>query len=321
MDGSITALVPQPGGLQETNHSKIQDLLEAFLSGRSDRTIEAYRADLESFARFLDVETIEEAARQLLSCLPGEANYTVLRWKQNLLETHAPATVNRHLSTLRSMVKMGRLLGLIAWSIEVPNEKSKSYRDTAGPGKSNVRKILDNLESRRDPKGLRDTAVVRTLYDLGLRRAELTALDLEDIDFESSKITILGKGRKETERLSLPKATQEALKDWIGVRGTDPGPLFLSFYRPLRGEARRITADGVRRVVQKLGKDIGVQVRPHGLRHSSITEAVREANRNGVPLVEVLQFSRHSSLETLKVYFDNDKDSQGTLAEWISKGV
>ncbi len=44
-----------------------QDLLEAFMSGKSKRTIEAYRKDLEDFGRFLKVETVSEAARILLS--------------------------------------------------------------------------------------------------------------------------------------------------------------------------------------------------------------------------------------------------------------
>jgi integrase/recombinase XerC len=73
---------------------------------------------------------------------------------------------------------------------------------------------------------MRDRALLRCLYDLGLRRAEVLNLDLEDLDLEAGTVAVLGKGRTSKVKLTLPPETRKALEAWIGVRGVAPGPLF-----------------------------------------------------------------------------------------------
>jgi integrase/recombinase XerC len=86
--------------------------------------------------------------------------------------------------------------------------------------------MLDSLAKRKDPKSMRDRALLRCLYDLGLRRAEVLNLDLEDLDLEAGTVAVLGKGRTSKVKLTLPPETRKALEAWIGVRGVAPGPLF-----------------------------------------------------------------------------------------------
>lgn len=96
------------------DRAPVARLVGAFLSGRSARTLDAYRADLGDFAAFVGVEGVDEAAGALLACGLGAANERVLAYRAHLLERGlSPATINRRLSAVRSLVKLARTLGLV----------------------------------------------------------------------------------------------------------------------------------------------------------------------------------------------------------------
>jgi hypothetical protein len=83
-------------------------LLAAFLSGRKETTIAAYRADLRDFQKYVEVSTLEQAAALLIVRGQGEANGLALAYKSHLMERGlASLTVNRRLTALRSMVCSG----------------------------------------------------------------------------------------------------------------------------------------------------------------------------------------------------------------------
>jgi integrase/recombinase XerC len=222
------APVPPPGAADR--------LVEAFLAGRSAQTLRAYRHDLADFAASSGAGGINEAAAQLLARGHGPANETALRFRTQLQARGlAPATVNRRLAALRSLVKLARTLGLIPWILEVEGVRAECYRDTRGPGHAGFRKLLEALAGRRDTKALRDRALLRLLYDLGLRRAEVVSLDVEDLDLAAGTVAVLGKGRTQRVKLTLPVATQRALTAWLAVRGVPSGPLFTTLDRASRG--------------------------------------------------------------------------------------
>lgn len=76
-------------------------------------------------------------------------------------------------------------------------------------------------------------------------------------------------------------------------------------------------------MLRDLGRDAGLKVRPHGLRHTAITEACKAAQANGIGLEEVLDSSRHSrkSIAILMVYRDRERNVQGQLTSLVSMGV
>jgi integrase/recombinase XerC len=173
----------------EHSDSPARRLLTAFLAGRYERTLRAYRQGLEDFRAFVQATTLEEAAGMLLARIPG----------------------------------------LVPWSLEGENGKAARYRDTRGPGHHGSHCLLDEVAARKNEQALRDRAALRLRYDLGLRRGEVVGLDLEDVDAAAGTLAILGKGRNQKELLSLPDPTKAALMAGLEVRGTAPGPLFTTF--------------------------------------------------------------------------------------------
>lgn len=309
-----TAIVPhRPEALTAPGEPS---LVAAFLAGRSPRTLRAYGEDLRDFATFAGFppEGLEAATAALLGAGQGEANRLALAYRAHLLERGlAPATVNRRLAALRSLVTLARTLGRCPWTLEVPSVASESYRDTAGPGAGGVRQLLGLLAEDDSPKATRDRALLRLLADLALRRAEAVALDVEDVDLEAGTVTILGKGRREPERLTLPSPTRAALAAWLAIRGASPGPLFPSLDRARPGH--RLTGHSVYRIVQALGRRVGLTVRPHGLRHAAITTAL---DANGGNLRATQRFSRHRDVRTLQRYDDNRADLAGETARLVA---
>ncbi len=295
-------------------------LITAFLSGRSPQTIEAYRIDLEDFRSYLQVLTIQEAAKVLLEAGPGQANACVLHYRNHLKEAGLQhSTINRRLAAIRSMIKLARTFGLIVWSLEVENMKVEAYRDTRGPGQSAIREMIAQLEVGSNPKDVRDLALIRLLFDLALRASEVTALDIDDLDLGAGTISVLGKGKSQKITMTLPPQTAVAITNWIGVRGTGPGPLFINYDRARKGQ--RLTRAGLYQVVRRLGEKVDVKTRPHGIRHTAVTQAIRLAQLNGITLPEVKQFSRHASLQTLQIYADRERDVGGRLAALVSQST
>jgi len=293
-------------------------LVAAFLAGRNARTVCAYRQDLEAFRRFLQVPTLDDAAQRLLASAPGAAHALALAYQAHLLERGLQAaTVNRRLATLRSLVQFAGTVGRVPWTLEIKNVKTQPYRDTMGPGKTAIRAMLAALQARRDAKAQRDRAALRLLYDLGLRRGEVVALDLAHVDLTAGRVAVLGKGRRQPDVLALPEPTQAALHAWLTVRGWHPGPVFTNFDRARKGSGR-LTGTSLYRIVRTLGAQVGFTVCPHGLRHTAITEACKAAQAHGIALEEVLDFSRHRDVKVLMIYRDRERNVQGTLAALVA---
>ncbi len=301
-----------------------EHLLDSFYASLSANTVRAYRRDHEDFRAFIarlpDLaplsSTSEAAARLLLAVDHGTANGLALGYRNDMVSRGLqPATVNRRLAALRSLVRLGNTLGLVSWRLDVEAVDSVTYRDTRGPGRDGVRAMVGQAKARGDPKGLRDLAILRLLHDVALRRGEVVSLDLGHYDARRSALSILGKGRKERELVSLPPPTKGALDAWVAVRGKQPGPLFHRLDRAGAGGGR-LTGTAVYQIVQGLGAGVGIATRPHGLRHSAITTVL---DTNGGDVRAAQRFSRHRSVETLQRYDDNRADLGGQMAALIAE--
>lgn len=309
-------LSPQAAPIVSTG-LEVSHLVESFFQNKSPGTVKAYQQDLKSFEKFVGASSVQEAARRLLGSGYGAANLLALQFKNHLREKKlSPASINRKLAALRSLVKLGRVVGLVSFALEVDGLEVQALRDTRGPGADGVQKILKRAELQTDKKGKRDYAMLRLLFDLALRRAEVCSIDIEHINLEQGKLFALGKGRHQRQWLTLPEETQEAINSWMKERGEAPGPLLLAL--DPRSYGKRLGVDGVYQVVKKVGESVGVRVRPHGLRHAAITEAL---DATGGDLRQVQRFSRHKSYDMLMIYDDARGDFQGNVAKLVAKST
>ncbi len=303
--------------------STTADVVQSFLEGRNERTMRAYKLDLDDFARFVNAPGLTATSRAaaaveaLLASGHGSANRTADAYRAHLAKRGlAASTIARRLSALRAMVKVARRIGRVAWALDVEGPKSTPYRDTRGPGLDGWRTILAKATRMAvTPQGKRDLALVRLMHDLGLRRGECIALDMADVSLDTNPatISIIGKGQTEQTRLTLPQRPREALRDWIATRGDEPGPVFVRLDPGAGAGLERLTGDSVCRMVRTLSRRAGLarEARPHGLRHQGIT---RLLDLVAGDVRKVQRFSRHAKIETVMRYDDARRDDAGHLA-------
>jgi integrase/recombinase XerC len=308
------------GALVQTTPAIAADLarrlLDQFLQSRAARTLDAYAEDLGDFAAWRGVGCVD-AVRELLGDSNGAANALALEYRTHLVGRQlAPATINRRLSALRSLVKLARTVGVVTWPLDVESMAQKRYKDTSGPGERAVTAMLDEAAGRVDVKGVRDEAILRLMHDLALRRFQIAGLDVGHVDVGAGRLSIVDKGAPERQWITLPEPTREALRAWLDVRGGEPGdPLFVNCDRAGKAPGARLTARSIHRVVQRLGAAVGVQARPHGMRHTAITVAL---DRTGGDVRAVQQFSRLRDIRTLATYDDNRRDLAGQVARLVA---
>ena len=292
------------------------DVLAALFAGRNPNTLRTYRGALRRFAGWLGCPP-DELPMRLCEHGAGRANALVLAYRAELIgQGLAPSTINGALAAIAAVVRMARVLGMVAWALDVPKLRAEAYRDTRGPGVDGFRSLLAAVDGECD-KAVRDRAILRSLFDLALHRSELVALDAEDAELQRgipSGLWVRRKGHTEKELHTLPAPTARALAAYLEVRGDGPGALFVSWDRARKGTGR-LTADGVWRIVRRLGgaAELGA-VRPHGLRHAAITAALD----SGADVREAARFSRHARLETLIRYDDNRTDMAGQVAARVA---
>ena len=248
----------------------------------------------------------------------GEANEIGRAYRSAMIERGlSPSTINRRLSALRSLVALGKELGFVTFDLATHNVRAEAYRDTRGPEPDIMVRLLEYAKAQRhQAKAARDVAIFLLLgYGRALRRGEAVALDLEHFDPRGNRLGVLRKGKRERKLLSLDPLVTARLRAWVAFRGKEPGPLFLQVGKGggvLSG--RRLSGDGVHKVLQAMGTKLGAVIRPHGLRHAAITAALDETNGN---VRAAREFSGHASVEVLMRYDDNRKDVGGEVASKV----
>ncbi len=297
-------------------------LYAEFLAGRSPNTLQAYAQDLAAFAASQGAGSPGQALEALMIGLrAGEGNSCLLAWRAAMLDGGlAPATINRRLSAVRSALRFARTIGATTWVPEISGLKTQSYRDTRGPGLAGTRALMQVASEKSPTKAARDVAIIRLMFDLGLRRGEVVGLDIEDVDRAGRRLWVLGKGRTQKEAHTLPAPTLEAIDRWLALRGgvarhAEPA-LFVNTSRFKPG--RRMTGHGLYRVIRSLGDLAGVRARPHGLRHASITAALDTSNGD----VRAAQaHARHANPQTTMRYDDNRQDLAGKVAAGLAEAL
>jgi len=298
-------------------------LIERWKEGRSEKTLLAYAGDLAHFTRWLGdhqpgqpMLSEGNAIAMLFAMHPGEANETARSYRNSMVDARlAPATVNRRLAALRSIVAVGKQFGHIFWDLELADVRSQKYRDTRGPDPADIARVIEHVSKAENPaRAARDVAIVMLMFANGLRVGEVVSLNTTSIDMRGMRLEIMGKGRRETEWITIDVTVGKVLKTWLGFRGRDPGPLFVGIDRHGR-QKDRITDVGIRQNMAQWGDELELVLRPHGLRHSAVT-AVLDATNGDIRAAR--KFARHGSVEVTLRYDDNREDLAGNASKLIA---
>jgi integrase/recombinase XerC len=269
-----------------------QDLISKFINylkterNYSAHTISNYQRDIRFLINFLKgKKTGRSAAREYLLALEKKR--------------YSRRSIARKLSSARSFF---RFLAREKLADQNPFENlltpklPKKLPNFLYP--EELQSLLDAPE-QKDPRGLRDRAILEVLYGTGLRVTEIKRMNINDVDFNEGEIKVLGKGSKERIVLFGSHA-RNALERYLkeGRPGLAAGKKSPALFINRRGS--RLTTRSVERMIVHYAKKAGLTktVTPHTLRHSFATHLLS----GGADLRMVQELLGHVSLSTTQVY-------------------
>jgi integrase/recombinase XerC len=255
----------------------------------SPHTLNAYRSDLEMFREFVLREQGSEVSVDAVSHL------TIRRYLALLHKDHRKSSIGRKLSAIRAFFKYllreGRVRKNPAELVSTPKKEKKV------PFHLNIDEVTALVEAPRDRDlpGLRDKAILETLYSSGIRVSELTGLNVGEVDLERGMARVLGKGGKER-IVPLGRHAHSAITAYLAARNHPPcdAPFLLN------ARGGRLTSRSVARIVDKYILKIAAmkKISPHTLRHTFATHMLE----GGADLRAIQELLGHASLSTTQKY-------------------
>ena len=168
-----------------------------------------------------------------------------------------------------------------------------------------IKLLLEASSADESPKGLRNKVMIHMLYATGMRVSELTNLSVDQLQFDTGFVQLMGKGKKER-MVPLPKATLELVRNYLDgghrvqlsqVQNNEGNYLFAT---KIRGKLQPISRQSVWNILKSTIKAAGIakNISPHSLRHSLATHLLR----NGANIRSLQMLLGHEQLTTVQVY-------------------
>jgi len=287
----------------------MEQLIEQFLEHlRYERNVSAhtlrnYASDLEQFLDHLAPSDPESGKRKTPE-LNTIDHLTIREWLSALHTAQKrKSSIARKLAALRTffqfLVREGMLESNPAKLVSTPRLEKKL------PQHLSIEEAIRFIETP-DPEtnlGKRDRAMLELMYATGVRVAELTTLNLGDLDFRNQLIRVTGKRRKQR-IVPFGEPAAVAIRNYLTVRDTflanapiskrDEEALFLNY------QGTRITTRSVGRMVEKYIKICAGMhnISPHALRHSFATHLLD----SGADLRDIQELLGHARLSTTQIY-------------------
>ncbi|WP_345855755.1 tyrosine-type recombinase/integrase [Shewanella algae] len=219
-------------------------------------------------------------------------------------------SINRAMTAIRNIVKVAALMGKADVSqvahIETIGQMKHGQHQGNPLTNEQVTALFTRLKEQKTDYGKRTFAIFALFLGTGLRRSELAALKLSELDLEKQTLTVLaGKGNK-SRILFLPAWVVQALVTWLKVRGQQQGYLICKC--SLTGIKRTGTAvspDTLYRIVRETLSELGIPgVSPHDLRRTFITRLLSQR----VDINTVRQMAGHADISTTTLYDKRSDD-------------
>lgn len=267
--------------------------------GASPYTLRNYGAEIGEFIAFAQARNVHEWTQTDAALIRS--------WLASLhRQGYEAASVARRLYELRSCYRFLQRRGVVtdnpAARVHVPSVPRRL------PDYLTVEQVFDLLEAPDpdDPLGMRDRAILELFYSGGLRRGEVLALKVQDVDLAARQVRVWGKGDKQRIAL-LGRPAAQALQRYLEVgrpqllaanskaSSRPPDALFLNrLGRPI-ASARTLNT-----ILEHYARQVGLppSVTPHTLRHSFATHLLE----GGADLRVVQELLGHANLQTTTLY-------------------
>ena len=264
----------------------------------SAHTISAYRRDLEKFTNFLtrrEITTLRQLVKAQARMFPAQLNQSGLSSRSIQRALSAVRTLYRYLLR-ESKVAINPFL--TARDVGHSQAVIAPRAERRLPPTLNIEEIaqLVTIDPRTD-LDRRDRAILELFYSSGLRLAELSGLDLGDLDLGDAMVRVMGKGAK-TRIVPIGGYAREAVLAWLNVRPAcareSEQALFVN---------RSGTRLGARAIQQRVAvwaqrQGLGRRVHPHMLRHSFASHVLESSS----DLRAVQELLGHADISTTQVY-------------------
>jgi tyrosine recombinase XerC len=266
----------------------------------SEHTIISYKTDLKQFLKFCahqfdceqDKVSAEKVDRLLIRLWLGKLSDDGLK----------KSSIARKVAAIRSFFKYCFKRGLVqknpAHLLIVPKKDKPLPKTTTT---EDINRMMDAVETA-SPRGKQTLAILELFYGTGIRLSELVQLNTDDINFEQSQVTVMGKGAKQRiapiglQALQALKQHVEVRTELFGAR-TDVDARKALF---IAAHGQRIYARAVQRLVKNILQKTSevTQKSPHVLRHSFATHLLDR----GADIRIIKELLGHASLASTQVY-------------------
>jgi len=236
--------------------------------------------------------------------------------RARLAEVYAPKTASKMLSAVRGVLGAAFDLGQMPATayqrcVRVRGIKAERLLSGRALTAGEVAAMFAACAADATAAGCRDAAVL-ALLRCGLRRAEVAAAEVADVDLAGGGIRVMGKGGKERQ-VPFPAGGIDALADWLTLRGDAAGPLFRGVNKGGRLVGAGLTGQAVYGILQRRAREAGVaDVRPHDWRRSTIGDLLDAQ----VDVSTVARIVGHASVNTTVLY---DRRPEAVKREAMSR--
>lgn len=264
----------------------------------SENTVASYRYDLQRLADYLETEGVNPVS--------GISTDILSKYLRALFDTgFAASSIQRTLSSIRSFYAYLVSEGVMK---EDPTELLEGPRNTrylpAVLSVDEIMRIFNAIDTEKRG-GVRDRAMLETLYATGMRVSELASFTFEQLLHEERMVRVFGKGSKER-LVPIGDIALDWLKKYYDVerpsfaRPDSDSTVFLNF----RGRA--LSRMGIWKIIQKyIGRaGITTKVSPHTFRHSFATHLLE----GGADLRVVQEMLGHANIVTTEIYTHIDRE-------------
>ncbi|MBI5145393.1 MAG: site-specific tyrosine recombinase XerD [Candidatus Omnitrophica bacterium] len=287
----------------------MEELVNNFLNylsverGLAQNTITSYQKDLKCYINFLKSRSIDSLSRTTRDNI---INFMLFQKDKGL----APNSISRRLAAIKVFYRFLNRERILKTDPSGLIESPKLWKKIPQTLSLNEVETLLSQPNIRDKQGIRDKAILETLYATGMRVSEAANLKLDNVNLDIGFLRCIGKGNKERivplgkKAIISIKRYLEVSRPWF-LKKKESEFLFLSRF------GKRISRQSLWKIMRRYAREARIKkpIRPHILRHSFATHLLER----GADLRSVQEMLGHANIATTQIYTHINKDRLKTI--------